>query len=188
MKELYHEEQKILSDYVGKVKSKDVNLEDAVAIAMNYKDLLDQSKVITRISDRLQKKLDHANTKIKNQNSEIQKKNDELGITIDQLDKMTMGKKATRILFALFIGLFISEQLFVEPIIEQSFNNSVYGSYVGIAIMLGIALLLKFLESKFEEYFIAQKKKKILNSGENEESEVGAAKNNLSFMKSKGAA
>ena len=37
--------------------------------------LLDQSKVITRISDRLQKKLDHANQKIKSQNVEIQKKN-----------------------------------------------------------------------------------------------------------------
>ena len=50
MKELYHEEQQILSDYVGKVKKKNVNLEDAVGIAVDYKDLLDQSKVITRIS------------------------------------------------------------------------------------------------------------------------------------------
>lgn len=187
MKELYHEEQKILSDYVGKVKSKDVNLEDAVAIAMNYKDLLDQSKVITRISDRLQKKLDHANTKIKTQNSEIQKKNDELGITIDQLDKMTMGKKATRILFALFIGLFISEQLFIEPIIESSFSGTAFGSYIGISIMLGLAIMLKVMESKFEEYFISQRKKKILNSGETETKETSAAKSDLSFIK-KGAA
>jgi hypothetical protein len=184
MKELYHEEQKILSEYVGKVKSKDVNLEDAVAIAVDYKDLLDQSKVITRISDRLQKKLDHANSKIKNQNSEIKKKNDELGLTIDQLDKMTMGKKATRILFGLFIVLFISEQLFVEPIIEQSFNNS---TYLGIGIMLGLAILLKFMESKVEEYFISKRKKKIMSSDDVGKVN-GEEKNEFSFLKSKGAA
>ncbi|WP_420581047.1 hypothetical protein [Reichenbachiella sp.] len=187
MKELYHEEQKILSEYVGKVKKKDVNLEDAVGIAMHYKDLLDQSKVITRISDRLQKKLDHANQKIKSQNVEIHKKNGELEVTIDQLDKMTMGKKATRILFVVFIVLFISEQLFLEPVIDSWANGS---NYVGIGVMLIIALSLKFFESKLEDYFTKQRKKKILGSGASGGSLQNntEGKNQFSFLKSKGAA
>ena len=187
MKELYHEEQKILSEYVGKVKKKDVNLEDAVGIAMHYKDLLDQSKVITRISDRLQKKLDHANQKIKSQNVEINKKNGELEITIDQLDKMTMGKKATRILFGLFIFLFISEQLFLEPIIDSWANGS---NYVGIGVMLIIALALKFFESKLESYFTNQHKRKILGPNKPKTSlqDSTGEKSPLSFLKSKGAA
>ncbi|MEO9803012.1 MAG: hypothetical protein ABJF04_07180 [Reichenbachiella sp.] len=186
MKELYHEEQKILSEYVGKVKKKDVNLEDAVGIAMHYKDLLDQSKVITRISDRLQKKLDHANQKIKTQNSEIQKKNGELEITIDQLDKMTMGKKATRILFGVFVVLFISEQLFLEPLIDDWAKGS---NYVGIGVMLIIAISLKFFESKLENYFTMQRKNKILNADRSNVAATSAGeKSQLSFLKSKGAA
>ncbi|MEO9967187.1 MAG: hypothetical protein ABJF11_15415 [Reichenbachiella sp.] len=186
MKELYHEEQKILSEYVGKVKKKDVNLEDAVGIAMHYKDLLDQSKVITRISDRLQKKLDHANQKIKSQNSEIQKKNGELEVTIDQLDKMTMGKKATRLLFGLFIVLFVSEQLFLEPIIDSWTQGS---NYIGIGILLVIAISLKFFESKLEQYFTGQRKKKILNSDRtNNATASEGEKSQLPFLKSKGAA
>ncbi|UXX78695.1 hypothetical protein N7E81_15145 [Reichenbachiella carrageenanivorans] len=185
MKELYHEEQKILSEYVGKVKKKDVNLEDAVGIAMHYKDLLDQSKVITRISDRLQKKLDHANQKIKVQNNEIQKKNGELEITIDQLDKMTMGKKATRILFGVFVILFISEQLFLEPIID----SWAQGNFIGIGVMLIIALMLKFFESKLEDYFTKQSKREILSnqSGTTQQNST-EEKSQFSFLKSKGAA
>lgn len=186
MKELYHEEQKILSEYVGKVKKKDVNLEDAVGIAMHYKDLLDQSKVITRISDRLQKKLDHANQKIKVQNNEIQKKNGELEITIDQLDKMTMGKKATRILFGVFVILFISEQLFLEPIID----SWAQGNFIGIGVMLVIALLLKFFESKLEDYFTKQSKSEILNANQSGTTQQNGTeeKSQFSFLKSKGAA
>ncbi len=160
MKELYHEEQKILSDYVDKVKAKNLSMDDAVGIAVNYKDLLDQSKVITRISDRLQKKLDHANQKIKNQNFEIQKKNNELEITIDQLDKMTVGKRASRILFAMAIVLYICEELFLVPIIEESISIP----YANLGILLMIAMLLKFFEGALEGYFLKQSKKKIFGA------------------------
>lgn len=178
MKELYHEEQKILSDYVGKVKNKDLNMDDAVGIAVHYKDLLDQSKVITRISDRLQKKLDHANQKIKSQNSEIQKNNVELENTIGQLDKMTVGKKATRLMFLIFVILFISEQLWIEPIIEESIDIP----YVGIGIMLLLALTLKFLESNLEQYFLKKIKNKIIGNSGSGNSNLNSQNN---FSKSK---
>ncbi|MGL1886350.1 MAG: hypothetical protein OCD76_07535 [Reichenbachiella sp.] len=184
MKELYHEEQKILSDYVGKVKNKDLNMDDAVGIAVHYKDLLDQSKVITRISDRLQKKLDHANQKIKSQNSEIQKKNVELEVTIDSLDKMTVGKKASRMLFGVFIALFITEQLFIEPIIEEMIDIP----FLGIGIMLILAILLKFLESGVEQYLLKKIKNKIMNKNPGNTDSGMENSSSLSFSKSKGVA
>jgi len=185
MKELYYEEQKILSDYVGRIKKKEVNLEDAVNIAVNYKDLLDQSKVITRISDRLQKKLDHSNQKIKSQNVEISKKNKELDNTIGQLTKMTVGKKATRIMFVLAVILFISEEQFLAPII----NDYVGTPYVSLGLMLIIAMLLKFFESWLEGYFLKQQKHKILTREESGliKSDINKSEN-LSFLKNKGAA
>lgn len=185
MKELYHEEQKILSDYVGKIKKKEVNLEDAVNIAVNYKDLLDQSKVITRISDRLQKKLDHANQKIKSQNVEIQKKNKELAVTIEQLAKMTVGKKAARILFFSAVILIVAEEQFLAPVIDVWTGNE----WVSGIIMLVIALGLKSFESSVEGYFLKKQKDKILDGEQDEESQPQGAENKgLSFMKSKGAA
>lgn len=182
MKELYHEEQKILSDYVGKVKQKDLSMDDAVNIAVHYKDLLDQSKVITRISDRLQKKLDHANQKIKTQNVEIQKKNTELEDTIDQLDKMTVGKKASRIMFVLAIVLFISEEQFLAPII----NDMIDIEYVGLVILLVIAMFLKFFEGMLESYFLKQTKKKILNKkGAANGDEKMSSSNSFSYVEGK---
>ncbi|PIB34957.1 hypothetical protein BFP72_05900 [Reichenbachiella sp. 5M10] len=182
MKELYHEEQKILSDYVGKVKNKDLSMDDAVGIAVHYKDLLDQSKVITRISDRLQKKLDHANQKIKSQNSEIQKKNAELENTIDQLDKMTVGKKASRIMFIIAIVVFISEEQFLAPVIQ----DFVGVDYLGLVILLIIAMIMKFLEGGLEKYFLKQTKKKILNQTTAEQKDQSLGKESgLSYFEGK---
>ena len=161
MKELYHEEQKILSDYVGKVKKKAVHLEDAVSIAVHYKDLLDQSKVITKISDRLQKKLDHANQKIKSQNVEIQDKNQMLEDTVENLAKVTVGKKASRLMFVLAVGLFFIEEYFLAPIIEELVGGVVL---FGLLIKGIVAVVvLKFLESALESYFMNREKAKIMN-------------------------
>lgn len=160
MKELYHEEQKVLADYVGKVKSKDLSMDDAVGIAVNYKDLLDQSKVITRISDRLQKKLDHANQKIKSQNAEIQKKNVQLEDTIVKLDKMTVGKKATRIMYILAMILITAEELYLAPILEELTGNR----YFTVGAIIAIAMIVKFSESLLEGYFLKQQKKEILGA------------------------
>ena len=169
MKELYHEEQKILSDYVVKVKKKSVHLEDAVTIAVNYKDLLDQSKVITKISDRLQKKLDNANQKIKNQNAEIHDKNQELEDTVDKLAKVTVGKKASRIMFGMAITLFISEEYFLAPIIDSYVDGS---TIIALALKGIVAVvLLKFIESALETFFMNREKARIMNR-ENEKEQL----------------
>lgn len=188
MKELYYEEQKILSDYVVKVKKKDVHLEDAVDIAVHYKDLLDQSKVITRISDRLQKKLDQASQKIKNQNLEIQKKNGELEETVTKLVEVTVGKKATRIMLMLAIVLFISEEYFLGPIIEEMIEIP----FLDLGIKGMIAVFLKFFESWLETYFMNREKRKIVGTNEKDGKDIVKPKlpkaKGLPFLKSNSAA
>jgi len=189
MKELYHEEQQILSDYVGKVKKKVVHLKDAVNIAVSYKDLLDQSKVITKISDRLQKKLDHANQKIKSQNAEIHDKNQELEDTVENLAKVTVGKKASRLMFVMAVVLFFLEEYFLAPIIDEYVSGSMI---IGLLLKgLVAVVILKFLESALETYFMNREKAKIMNREDlNEQTIKHKLKeaNKLSVMKSNSAA
>lgn len=160
MKDLFQEEERLLSSYLKKIEENNVYIEDAEYFANNYKDLIDQSKVITRISDRLQKKLDMANTKIKAQNGEINQKNELLENTIVELASAKVGKKASRVLFILAITLFISEEILIEPILDDTFDMP----YVGLAIKGLIAIGLKVFESNLENYYMKQEQKNILQN------------------------
>ena len=162
MKELYHEEQKILSDYLEKVKKEEIFLEDAFSFALYYKELLDQSKVITKVSDRLQKKLDQANQKIKTQNEQIKDKNVELQNTIEELTQARVSKKASTVLLTLAIVLFVSEEHLLSPIIEQNIELP----FVGLGVKGLIALGLKFLEGGLEGYFMKREQKRILEEAD----------------------
>jgi hypothetical protein len=159
MKDLFQEEEKVLSRYLKKIDDNEMFIDDVESFGSNYRDLIDQSKVITRISDRLQKKLDLANQKIKSQNTEIQAKNEQLENTIVDLASAKVGKKASRVLFVLAIVLFISEELFIEPLLgELSFP------YVGLVIKAFIAFGLKIFESSLEGYYMQQEQKDILKN------------------------
>ncbi|MEQ6120906.1 hypothetical protein [Reichenbachiella sp. MALMAid0571] len=162
MKELYHEEQRILFDFSGKVKGKKLNMRDATNFISHYSDLLEQSKVITKISDRLQKKLDLANQKIQSQNQEIQKKNTQLETTVKELIHMTVGKKAFRIMFMVAIVLFISEEYYLEPIIERHVEIP----FLSIGIKIFIAIFLRIFEGWLEGHFLHIKMSEILGHEE----------------------
>ena len=137
-------------------------MEDAFTFALYYKELLDQSKVITKVSDRLQKKLDQANQKIKSQNEEIKFKNIKLEDTIGQLVSARVGKKASRILLTLAIILFICEELFLADII----NRYISIPFLGLGIQGALMLSIKFFEGSLEAYFMKIEKKKILKEKE----------------------
>ena len=162
MKELYYEEQKILFDFANKVKDKKLCLKDATDFTSHYSDLLEQSKVITKISDRLQKKLDLANQKIKNQNQEIQHKNTQLETTVKELIHMTVGKKAFRIMFMVAIVLFISEEYYLEPVIERHVEIP----FLSIGIKIFIAIFLRIFEGWLEGHFLHIKMSEILGHEE----------------------
>ncbi len=163
--ELYHEEIKKLKDFRIKLESHSIYKEQLEDFSDDYEELVAQAKVITRVSDRLQKKLDGANLQIREQNDEIKVKNGELTKTIDQLDKAKLGRKASTIMLTVALLLFVLEQVFIEPMIEANFGDGYYINYI---ILIVIFFLVKFFESRLEDYFLGQTKKKIIEKQERE--------------------
>lgn len=88
------------------------------------------------------------NVELKNAFDQINIKNKELLLTIDELTKTRVKKKAITITLVFAIFLFILEELIVEPYIEFYTGNQ-YGS-IGIKFLL--ALLLKPMELLIEKY------------------------------------
>ncbi|REE02181.1 hypothetical protein [Marinoscillum furvescens] len=169
-RELYHEEIKKLKDFRSRLDTHAIYKQDLESFSDDYEELVAQAKVITRVSDRLQKKLDNANLQIREQNDEIKLKNTELEKTIQQLVQARVGRKASTIMFTLAIVLFISEEFFLEEMIESYVSIP----YLGLIIKGLIALGLKFFESALETFFLNQEKKKII-AQERKEEELQAA-------------
>lgn len=162
LEELYHEEQKALILFEEKFRSNSIDRKDMAAFTESYRDLLTQSKVMTRVSDRLQSKLNKANEKIADQNTVISAKNLSLTSTIDQLVKARVSKKATTILFTVAIVLFLSEEVLLAKLIEGYVDLAI----VSLAIKGIIALALKATEGTLENYFMKQEQMKILKPRE----------------------
>ncbi|MCD4745172.1 MAG: hypothetical protein K8R58_02610 [Bacteroidales bacterium] len=116
----------------------------------NYEDIVSQSKVITKISDRLQKKLDQTNEKLYNRNIQLQD-------TIDELTKTKISRKATTIVFIVAIILFLILESIIEPYIEKF-----TGFYTALFIKLGIALLIKPAEMLLEHSLLKKARKEKL--------------------------
>jgi len=156
--ELYHDEIAQLKKFRSKLETHTIYKEEILDFSDQFEDLVAQAKVITRVSDRLQKKLDSANLQIREQNEEIKDKNLELEQTIEQLAKARVGRRASTIMLTVALGLFVAEQLLLEPII----NDYVDTPYLGLGILGGLFFVVKGLESGLEKYFLNQEKKKIL--------------------------
>ena len=105
-----------------------------------YKKLLEQTRFLTWISGRLEKKLHRANGELKDRNIRLEK-------TIDELITARASKNAYTIIYIIAIVLFVLEEFLIEPIITQ------FGSGLGFSILikLVIVLLLKVMESVIEE-------------------------------------
>ena len=162
-RELYHDEINNLKAFRQKIDTKAIFKEDLDDFSNYYEELIAQAKVITRVSDRLQKKLDNANIQIQDQNVEIKDKNLELGDTLDQLAKAKVGRRATTILYTVAIGVFILEQVFLEPLIERKLaEQEITIPYIGLMILAVLFILVKVLESSLEGYFMKREKKRIL--------------------------
>ncbi|MBC6400174.1 MAG: hypothetical protein GDA42_04505 [Ekhidna sp.] len=156
--ELYFDEIESLRNFRYKIKTHAIYKTDLDSFSDEYEELIAQAKVITRISDRLQKKLDNANLQIREQNEEIKDKNVQLADTIDQLAQAQVGRRASTIMLTVAVILFILEQIFIEPIIEKNINIP----YVGYGILALLFFLVKFFEGALEKYFMNKEKRKIL--------------------------
>lgn len=157
-RELYFDEIESLRKFRSKIETHAIYREDLDSFSDEYEELVAQAKVITRVSDRLQKKLDNANIQIREQNDEIKDKNIALADTIDQLAKAQVGRRASTIMLTVAVILFILEQVFLEPQIEKLNLPGV----VGYGILALLFFLVKFFEGALEKYFMNQEKRKIL--------------------------
>ncbi len=108
-------------------------------LTRKYKSLLDQTRFLTWISGRLERKLHKSNRELFENNTSLQK-------ALDDLTRAEAGKSAYAIIYFIAIVLFVLEELVVEPLIGV-FGESI--SY-SILIKLVIVLMLKVSESAIE--------------------------------------
>lgn len=144
-------------------KSPEENKQEFALLTHNYSELLDQVKLITRISDRLQGKLDQTNEKLNDVNKEIQEKNIQLEQTINDLAEAKVGRRATTFVFIFALALFLVSEVFIEPWIEDFFNSNFF---VSLGMKGLIALLIKPIESLIERTLLKQARAKTLKAAD----------------------
>jgi hypothetical protein len=146
---LFRNENKVL-DHYQTLLLVDTPLEDThhelKKLTHKYKNLLDQTRFLTWISGRLERKLQRTNR-------ELFKKNQDLQKTLDDLTKAEAGRSAYAIIYFIAIVLFVLEELFIEPLINMVSDNVGYG----ILMKLLIVLVLKLSEGIIERKITKQK-------------------------------
>jgi len=121
----------------------------------NYEELVDQVKIITKISDRLQKKLNKTNEKLADINDQLNDKNIQLNETIDALTEAKIGRRASTIVLVIVVILFLLSEAWIEPIIEANFDNF----FIGLGLKFVMALLIKPAETLTERYLLRKARK-----------------------------
>jgi len=140
---LFKNEMNVLLHY-REIVNRENTMQDTKSALENltnkYKALLEQTRFLTWISGRLERKLHRKNL-------ELNDKNNRLVSTLKELTKAEAGKSAYAIIYFITIMLFVLEEFFVEPVIKM-FGDSLTFS---ILIKLVIVLLLKVSEGFIEK-------------------------------------
>jgi hypothetical protein len=157
---LFSNEAKVLHQYRDILENQKGEKIDRVVVEellKKYSSLLEQSKFLTWISGRLERKLQKVN-------QELFVKNHDMQNALDDLIKAKAGRSAYAIIYFIAIILFVLEEFFVEPVI----NVLGGGLWYGILIKLVIVLFLKSSEGFIEEQIISKSPlKKIINKKKN---------------------
>jgi malate synthase len=129
--------------------------QDINRLIENYVENIHEIKLVTKVSDRLQKKLNKTNEALDQKNKALQE-------TLDKLTKANAGKKATTIVFILGIVLFVFEEFLIEAVVKHHFGHE--NIWIGVSAKIFIALGLKplemYLEHKFIEHAMEENKRK----------------------------
>ncbi len=115
-------------------------LEEATA---HFEELINQAQLITKVSDRLQHKLNNLNDKLNIKNVELQE-------TIDELTKARASRKATTIVLIVAVVLFLVSEAVLEPYIESHTSNV----YLGFGAKFALMLLLKPIDFFLEKWLL----------------------------------
>ncbi len=154
---LFEAELQLLRASQSFLEKEDITLEECkkqlTLINSNYDDLLDQSKLITKVSDRLQKKITKAHDALEETNIELKD-------TLDALTKAKVGRKAASIVLIVFILIFVLTEAFLEPVIDDYATSHFQGEWAvqgfELVIKALIALLFRPIEAIVEKILMKQ--------------------------------
>jgi hypothetical protein len=167
----YSRESEIISHFRSLATKSDRSPEEVAEalkdLTNHYERLLDDSKLLTSVGDRLQKKLKGANLMLREQaeeikrvNATIQEKNVALQESLDALTKAKASRRASALLVIVALVLFLAVE-YPEPWIEAFLSG--YGGY-GIAAIWGIKIFLTMLllpiQSTLEKVILKQETKR----------------------------
>jgi transcriptional regulator with GAF, ATPase, and Fis domain len=129
-----------------------------IAIAINN---AKQFEIIEETNEKLKDLNENLEVKVKDRTRELAEKNTKLQSTLDELTKTKISRRA--ITFTMIIGviLFIAEELFLSPLIDNYFNNNLWISITTKGI---IAILLKPIESIIENFMLSSLNKRKLKA------------------------
>ena len=146
---LFKKELNVLQHY-REIASRENSIDETKSaletLTDKYKRLLEQTRFLTWISGRLERKLQR-------KNMELHGKNSRLVSTLKELTKAEAEKSAIAVIYFIAIALFVLEEFFVEPVINL-FGNGVWFS---VLIKLVIVLLLKVSEGFLERRLTKKK-------------------------------
>lgn len=131
-----------------------------VKLVESFDDAVGQMRLITKVSDKVQKKLDRVNSALDVKNAELDTKNAELQKTIDELTQARAGKIAATIVLIIAVMLFLLEELFIDNVIKNLLGTT--SQWASVITKLVVVLMLKPLEGLLENFIISYlyKKKK----------------------------
>jgi hypothetical protein len=147
---LFRNENRILHYYkviADGNNSLDQSREALKELTGKYENLLNQTRFLTWISGRLERKLQRKNKELLDSNQNLNK-------TLNDLTKAEAGKSAYAIIYVIAIILFVLEEVFIEPLVVAVGGNVGYG----ILIKLMIVLLLKVSEGLIEKKIIRSRR------------------------------
>jgi hypothetical protein len=147
---LFRRENKILEQY-QEMSSRGATPEETAEglkrLVSKYEDLLLQTRFMTWVSGRLERKLQRTNRELVNNNQTLQ-------TTLDELTKAEASRSAYAIIYFIAIVLFVLEELLIEPFITKLGGSVGYG----ILIKLLIVLILKGAEGIIEKKITRQRR------------------------------
>jgi hypothetical protein len=150
--DLFDTEQRIL-DYQKSVSVESIPREELEkrlqSLIINYAQLLEQAKFLTKVSDRLESKLVTANKNLFSKKEFLEK-------TLSDLRKTRRGKRAYTIIYCIAMGLFVTEEFVFEPV----FTSWGFTSWISVTMKFILALMLKPAESIVETWLIHSRRDK----------------------------
>jgi hypothetical protein len=156
----YSREHDVVSRFKEISKREDLTIEEYQEVFQemfkHYENLLSDTKLLTSVGDRLQRKLKSANIMMAEQKEEIERINEslvstnqQLQDTIDELTKAKASRKAQAYILLIALALFIASEL-----VEDQFATISNNFFLNMLLKVCFLFPVRYIEGYLEGYFI----------------------------------